>query len=122
MAANTIASCIIPAGQSLSAPVEITGGQLLRIRSPHNWDAAAPLTFQIAYIDQPDLYLDVHTINGLMLVECAPNRVILLPWEMPHAFRECFLKLRSGTPDDPVVQPDDCEFVLVIELSAGSAL
>jgi hypothetical protein len=115
----------IPAGQSLSNGLDCGVGHIVRIGTPPDW-TAAPLTFRMAVLpvyDTPPAdadYLDVFHVAQATSGKWNPYEVslsvtagsILL---MPAAFGSSlgWLKLRSGTRDQPVVQAADRVFSLV---------
>lgn len=104
-----IVSLTISAGQSLSPPVDLGAGELLRLYMPPQWDDAV-MTFQMS----PDntTYADAFDPIGLeMAVNITPGAVILVGviWRTL-----AWIKFRSGTRKDPIIQTADRTFRAVV--------
>ena len=110
----------IPAGESLSNPLEIpVNRHIVRIGMPSDWSAAAPITFQIspANNNYQDLYHAQQNVEGPWFpyevsTQVIPNTMLLLPGDM--GAHTGWIKIRSGTRSKPVNQAADRTFVLGI--------
>jgi hypothetical protein len=102
---------IIMAGESLSEPVDLTGGTLLRVTMPKTWEDAQ-LTVQIS--TDGDLYNDLINYNGAeMSIPVTAGAAVLLP---PNLMRGIgFIKFRSGSSSNPREQTEQRNFALTVE-------
>jgi hypothetical protein len=93
-------SVVIPAGGSLSDPVDLDGVKLLGIQMPSAWDAAN-LTFQVSAngVAYADLY---NQAGSEVVVNAAAGRFIALDPALFAGIR--FLRIRSGTAETPINQ------------------
>lgn len=117
----TVLPLTIPAGQSLSPPLQISAGlKIVRIGTPDAWDVA-PITFQISLdgIGYLDLFHVAQTHEGawtpyeVNVPFVVPNSILLLP---PGAGANIgWLKIRSGTGSKPVNQAADRTFAIVFD-------
>jgi hypothetical protein len=120
----TILPATIPAGASLSDPIQISFGlQVVRIAMPPAWDPA-PLTFATSFdgVDWLDVFHADPTATGLWepyeagVRVVTPGSVLLLP---PTAGANlAWLRIRSGTRAAPVKQSGDRTFRLMLETAA----
>ena len=91
----------IDAGESMSATMDCRAGEIVRLTMPPDWTSAV-LTFQISSDDNG--YNDVFDHNGKELtVVVVAGAAIIVPADYLAA--AAFIKFRSGTRDQPVVQP-----------------
>ena len=93
----------IATGQSLSDPIDITGGALLRLVMPAAWDAA-DLTFQVSHDGTTfqNLYrTDGSTETEVKLKTSAGRAYQLSPLDFAGLL---WIKVRSGTGALPVNQ------------------
>lgn len=104
---------IIRAGESLSDPVDLTGGTLLRITMPKEW-SDAEITFQIS--TDGDAYNDLHTPGGEVSVPVTAGAAILLPPDLMRGIG--WIKVRSGRASNPKPQPEQRNFALTVETMA----
>ena len=87
MALTWVNGPIIQAGESLSDPVDLTGGTLLRITMPKEW-SDAEVTFQIS--TDGDAYNDLHNYDGgEVSLPVAVGAAVLLP---PDLMRKAVLE------------------------------
>lgn len=107
MALIIINGPFIQAGESLSDAVDCSAGRLVKITMPGQWNSAE-ITFQTS--SDGIMYNDIRKPDGSHL-QCIvfPGSAILgidltIGW----------LKIRSGTPDHPVVQNGTREFAVAI--------
>jgi hypothetical protein len=108
-----ILNMTIPAGQSLSNAVDLGAGILLRIRMPMQW-TPANISFQMAVVDAPENYRDVWSLNGEVIIAVPPNKNVALVGDIVSWAKEGFLKIRSGTSDNPIPQQAARMFELVV--------
>jgi hypothetical protein len=107
-----VLSATIPAGQSISAPVDFGAGELLRLYMPQAWTPAV-LTFQMS----PDNilpYADVFYPAGggrEFQINITPGGVIIVGLEWRAL---AWMKFRSGLRAQPVAQVADRDIKLVI--------
>jgi len=108
---------IIRAGESLSEPLDCTMGDLLRITMPADWDEA-PLTFQISSTNTT-IYNDMFFLDGFETIvpTVVPNAGIVVPVHISRAIG--WIKFRSGTRMDPVVQSAERLFRVAINTYTG---
>lgn len=105
-----VLTATIPAGQSLSAAVDVGLGDLVRFYMPPAW-SPANLTFQMS----PDnvAYSDLFNQDsgGEFMIGVRPNVVIVtgVQWRAL-----AWMKIRSGTSGRPVIQAQDRVFKLVV--------
>lgn len=100
----------IPAGESLSNPIDCTMGHPVRITMPTKWNSAL-LTFQVS--TDGGFYHDVHDYKGdEIAINVTPNATVILDTKWGEAIAH--LKVRSGTAESPVVQEADREFSVVV--------
>jgi hypothetical protein len=102
---------IIAEGQSLSEGLDMTGKTLKRITMPAAWDGAA-LTFQISTdgLFYNDLYLaDGREVKAMVV----PGAAVIVSEFFADAYN--FMKFRSGTAADPVMQTERRQFAVAVE-------
>jgi hypothetical protein len=103
---------IIPAGESLSDPVDLTGGSLLRITMPKTW-TSAEVTFQIS--TDGDDYNDLHGYDGgEVSLPVTAGTAVLLPPDLMRGIG--FIRFRSGSSSNPTPQPEQRNFALTVEV------
>jgi len=104
---------VIAAGETLSGSIDCSAGQLVRITMPAGW-TRAPLSFQISSDGGGfnDLYgfgsLEV-TVNSV-----TPGSAVIVPSDIGRAVG--WLKIRSGTSNEPVPQEEARLFAVAIEV------
>ena len=101
LALTVVNGPVIRAGESLSEGLDLTMGQLVRITMPPEWDEAA-LTFQFS--SDGLFYNDMYMLDGFAatIPVVVEGSGVIIPADVGHAV--AFLKIRSGTPGNPVVQ------------------
>lgn len=105
---------IIRAGESLSEPVDLTGGNLLRITMPKTW-GDAEISFQIS--TDGELYNDLINWNGQEVrLPVTTGAAVLLPADLMRGIG--FLKIRSGSTSNPREQDEQRNFALTVETAA----
>jgi len=107
---------IIAAGQSVSAPLDCTAGEVVRLTMPGHWeitDAPPVVTFLIS--SDGILFNDYYNPNG-DAVELP--LVIGGAFYLPEALRGPigFLQIRAGRRSQPIVQSIDREFAVALRL------
>src|SRR5262245_40482065 len=103
---------VIQAGQSLSAALDVSAGQIMRIIMPPAWDGAN-LTFQ----SSPDgvTFYDLRGVNGQELtLAVVPGSVVALS-SVTDYLKEWHIKIRSGSAAAPVVQSAIRNFKTVMQ-------
>jgi len=114
MPRTVIAGPIIEAGQSLSNGIDCSAGTIVRLTTPRNWDLAN-LSFQVSNdgITYNDLYLPT---TGEVIIPCGPARALNIdPTRWPSAV---FLKVRSGSSKEPIVQSAQRKFETTVDSKA----
>jgi hypothetical protein len=108
----------IAANESLSDGVDLQGGDLVRITCPADWTEGANITFEIS--TDGNGYNALFTPEGEeVTVVCTPGAAIILR-EQYWARAINFLKVRSGTRDNPFEQEAQREFAIAVETPAGA--
>jgi hypothetical protein len=102
---------IIEAGQSLSSAVDCSRGQLVRITMPAAW-TRAPLTFQIS--SDGGGFNDLVGLDGyeIQFTNVVPGSAVVVPSDTGRAVG--WLKVRSGTSDNPVPQAEGRLFAVAV--------
>ncbi|WP_340667864.1 hypothetical protein [Bradyrhizobium ottawaense] len=100
----------IAAGESLSDPVDVTMGRVVRITMPADW-LNAPLTFQVSTdgVFFNDLF-DSAGHEVTFIVQPGVGVVVLSENSVSFGY----VKFRSGTRDTPVPQPTEREFAVAV--------
>jgi hypothetical protein len=106
-------SVTISQGQSLSDIADLSAGNLVAVIAPDQWEYAAGLTFQVSNdgMNFNDLFLQGYELITLPITPGVANVVSVnfdLGW-VPY------LKLRSGTRQNPVPQSADRIFTLILQ-------
>ena len=103
---------IIEAGESLSDGLDLAGGDIVRITCPAGWESAN-LTFEIS--TDGNGYNPLFTPEGeeVMMVCTAGAAVVLREMYWSRAIN--FLKIRSGTRDNPYPQKERREFAIAVQ-------
>lgn len=112
MVLSIIDGPIIAADESLSEGIDLTGKTLKRITMPAAWDNAI-LSFQIS--TDGNFYNDLHFADGLevtMLI--TPGAAVIVPLSFADAYN--FIKFRSGTAKNPVVQTAPRQFAVAVSV------
>ena len=118
MAVTVLNGPVIEAGESLSGAIDLKGKTALRITMPGDW-TDAKLTFQLS--TDGEFYNDLFDTNGQETdVVVVPGVQVNLPRDK-WGIRECFVKIRSGTREYPVKQPERREFALAVDSSPTAA-
>jgi hypothetical protein len=111
MATTVINGPTILAGQSLSTALDCSTGTAVAVAIPANWKSAL-LTFQASgdgtfFADLFDLTAREISFNVIA------GTIVRLPADVN--FGEMFLKLRSGTRNTPIVQPEQQDFKVFLD-------
>jgi hypothetical protein len=102
---------IIRAGESLSDSVDCTGGTIVRLTMPASWNGGN-ITFAISSDDGG--YNDLFTPDGKeFTMVVTPGAAIPIAFD---GLTRCaaFLKIRSGTRQNPVVQTGQRDFAIAL--------
>jgi hypothetical protein len=108
----------IEEGESLSDGVDCSGGQLVRITMPTEWGEDAPLTFEFS--TDGLMYNDMFDLKGFAVTieHVVPGSGVIIPADIGQAI--AFIKFRSGTRGNPIVQNERRQFAVTI-VAAESA-
>lgn len=106
----------IAAGDSLSAALDVTSGVVVALTIPPNW-SSANLTFQLSA--DGNVFSDVVDNNAVILqMPARPGSMLVLTPDATQMLNAAgFLKIRSGSPDHPVVQPANTQFAVTVNTS-----
>ena len=101
-------------GESLSSPIDCSGGQLVRITMPENW-TEAPLTFEFS--TDGTYFNDMFDLKGFAVtVEIVvPGSGVIIPSDVGRAI--AWIKFRSGTRGNPIEQREGRLFAVAIEVA-----
>jgi hypothetical protein len=104
----------IQANESLSEGLDCTSGKIVRLTMPFQW-TPANITFQIS--SDGNFYNDLVDANGnpYTMAVVANSAVILTPLG-DFLKAVSFLKIRSGTVDNPVKQDERRDFAVAVEV------
>jgi hypothetical protein len=107
---------VIEAGEALSNGIDCSAGQLVRVTMPEGW-SRAPLTFQIS--TDGTFYNDLFGLDGyeVTLSNVEPGSAVVVPHGIGIAVG--WLKVRSGTRDNPV--PQSAARLFAVALVADAA-
>jgi hypothetical protein len=120
MTLTTLNGPTIQPGDALSDGLDCSAGQIVQIIMPSTWshpNIAADLTFQISTDGQG--YNDLYLPTGReVFMPCHPgSTVILHTGDMKDALYAIkFLKIRSGRKTNPIPQPEQREFAIVLDV------
>lgn len=108
-----ILTATIAPGQFLSGAVDCSAGRITQINTPGAWDPAN-ITFQIS--PNGVAYQDLYVASGEeLMLTCRPSRgIVVRPDNWPAAR---FMKLRSGSSANPVVQTGSRVFEIIVDTS-----
>lgn len=113
MALEILNGPYIQAGESLSDGLDCTGGSIVRITMPAQW-TPANLTFQIS--SDGTGYNDLVDRNGDdIMVVVVPGSALVVAQYGDFLKAVAFLKVRSGTRENPVPQAERRQFAIAIE-------
>lgn len=105
----------IKAGESLSDGIHVSAGRVVRITlpGPEEW-VQADLTFQVSTNNEH--YNDLFDDDGNEItVTGAPAWCSIMLGARVNLETVVWLKIRSGTRDEPVEQPHDCKMALTLQ-------
>jgi hypothetical protein len=102
---------VIEAGESLSDAVDCSAGELVRITMPSDW-TAAPLTFQFS--SDGVEFNEMCGLDGyaVTIPNIWPGSGVIIPDTVGKAVT--FIKFRSGSSGNPVVQEERRQFAVAI--------
>jgi hypothetical protein len=109
----------IAAGESLSDAADCSGGQIVRITVPQEYTAGSErMTFQVS--SDGNFFNDMYDVDGkLIAVVSKPNTSIVIDQAWTRAVG--FIKIRSGTPEQPVEQREVCRLGIAVLSEAADA-
>jgi len=101
----------IAEGESLSDGVDCSGGQLVRITMPYTWEGGG-ITFQFS--TDGNFYNDMFGLDGyeVQIKNVVANSGVIIPSDIGRAI--AWLKIRSGTRGNPIVQNEARTFAVTI--------
>jgi hypothetical protein len=110
----------IKAGRALSEPLDCSDGPLVRITMPGNWNDDAVLTFQFSTDGQ--FFNEMYGLDGyaVTIETVVTGAGVIIPGSIGRAIG--WLKIRSGTEGNPIVQNEEREFAVTIDLGAAAVL
>ncbi len=107
----------IAAGESLSEGIDCSSGEIVRITVPQEF-TEANLTFQVS--TDGNFFNDLFTDEGEeVTITAERNAGIVIQGRWVRSI--AFLKLRSGSRDNPIKQKVDCKFAIAVDTPAGGA-
>ena len=107
-----VVECTIPAGETVSAPIDASVGSPVLIIMPDAWFPEVPLGFQIS-VDGGVTFVDTVLPNGDGIVSTVLiNTAVLLAQQIKWATQ---IRLRSGYRYNQVPQEGDRTFKIVLE-------
>src|SRR5262245_56032104 len=112
MALQVLTGPVIEAGQSLSAGLDCSAGEILRLTMPGElvW-TGANISFQISTDGQG--YNDLFTLDGHeIVIPCIPGTAVVVAPLSDYLRAVPFLKIRSGSRRFPVIQQSRVEFAV----------
>ena len=109
---------IIQGGEFLSEGIDCSAGQLVRITMPPEW-TPAPLTFQ--FLTDGVFYNDMFGIDGfeVTIKTVVSGAGVIIPTDVGRAIAH--LKIRSGTRNNPMPQPEPRNFAVTILVEGAAA-
>jgi hypothetical protein len=110
----------IKAGRALSDPLDCSAGVPVRITMPGDWNDDAVLTFQFSTDGQ--FFNEMYGLDGyaVTIETVVTGAGVIIPGDIGRAIG--WLKIRSGTEGNPIVQNEEREFAVTIDLGAAAAL
>ena len=123
MALQLIAGPVIAAGEWLSAAVDCSAGNIVRLMMPPAW-TAANLTFQVS--SDGTTFADVYSVDGreVMIPVVAGSTIVVdvntaalqMGGTPPDLRGATWLKLRSGPASHPVPQAAERSFAITLQI------
>src|SRR5262245_19751633 len=111
MAQLNVISATIPAGESLSNDIDCTGGALVSLTMPAQWDPDSNMTFQVS--NDGVNFHDMADFNGNeSMLGVTANTTVLVPEMWAHSV--AWIKLRSGRSGAPIPQLATRTFTLAL--------
>lgn len=93
----------IAAGQSLSSPIDLSGGTPRYLITPPDWNFSGGLSMQLS-VDGGITYFDAFLISGREHITAALTANAIYALTANVVTWATFLKLRSGSRENPVPQ------------------
>jgi len=111
MTLSVINGPMIAAGESLSEPLDVQAGQMVRITMPGEW-TEAPLTFQFSTDGQ--FFNDMFGLDGfeVQVPVVVPGSGVIVPGDVGRAMN--YIKFRSGTRGNPIPQEKETWFAVAV--------
>ena len=103
----------IAAGESLSDGADVSGGKVIRITfpGPEEW-VKANLTFQVS--SDGNFFNDAFNDKGEEIMVPGVPHWCTIFLDGLHLEHIGFVKIRSGTRANPVVQPNECKMAITL--------
>ena len=111
MAMQVLIGPVIAAGESLSAPLNVSSGGVYRIVMPVVWTDNAPISCQLSY-NGIDFYNVYDREGDEVIMRCVQQSVVPIG---EYLFYIHSVKIRSGTFRQPVTQDEARTFGIVLE-------
>lgn len=112
---QTIVKVIIPAGASISAPVDIWGYRYITIFMPSAW-TTANITFLSAPTFGGQTYASLYNDLGTEVnITAAASRTIAIDTNALTLAGLRYIKIRSGTASTPVAQASERTIYLILK-------
>ena len=109
--------CIIRAGQSISDACDCTAGTIVRFAMPTAW-TPANLTFLLS--TDGTIWSDLFSHNREVARPVLPGTTIIIKPDEWNLKAVAYLKLRSGSRKNPIVQHADRVFIISVEGTGSS--
>ena len=108
---------VIQEGESLSDGIDCSAGQLVRITMPYTWEGGG-ITFQFS--TDGNFYNDMFGLDGfeVQIKNVVANSGVIIPADIGRAI--AWLKIRSGTRGNPIVQNEARTFAVTIITDAAT--
>lgn len=115
MTLSIISGIRIEEGETLSSGADCTAGAIVRLTMSEFW-TPANISFQIS--SDGDKYNNLVDTNGQEYVmPVVPGSAVVLGQFAGFLRAIAFLKIRSGTSDNPVPQEEAREFAIALEVA-----
>jgi len=104
---------VIEAGESLSAGIDCSAGEIVRLTMPADW-TPANISFQIS--SDGNGYNDLVNFHGEEVsIACRPGTAVVVSPLSDYLKAIAFLKIRSGPSSNPTPQASRREFAIAIQ-------
>jgi len=109
---------VIEAGESLSDAIDCTGGEVVRLTMPADWTSAM-LSFAVS--SDGEGFNDLMHMDGTEVTfNVTAGTAVLINSDLSAALAH--IKIRSGSRDNPIPQPERREFAITIKKGNATAI